>query len=124
MGMYTEIVVSAQIKDIPEVVAVLDFMAGHVDKVPILPGHPLFMTSRWQIMFRCCSHYFVPLSVVRFEFNDISRTWSLIVRADLKNYDGEIGLFFEWIKPYVDYPDTMIGYSRYEEDREPTIYYS
>lgn len=124
MGMYTELVMATQIKDVPEVVEVLKYMAGQIQEKPTLPDHPLFKTDGWTALFRCSSHYFVPLSVVRFEFDDIAESWSLISCASLKNYGGEIEHFIDWIKPYVEDGDQMIGYSRYEETREPTIYYS
>jgi len=124
MGMYTEFVMTARIKDVPEVVAVLKYMAGQSDEKPALPDHPLFLAPRWDMLFRCSSYYFVPLSVAKFEYDDIGKYWCLISYASIKNYDQEIEKFIDWIKPYVDNDDTMFGYSRYEEMREPTIYYS
>jgi hypothetical protein len=122
--MYTELHMSARIKDDPEAVAILKYMAGQTDEQPPLPDHPLFATPRWSALFRCSSYYFVPRSTVLFERDEIGGYWCLISQASIKNYDGEIGKFIDWIRPYVDDTDTMIGYSRYEEDREPTIYYS
>ena len=49
----------------------------------------------------------------------------LVVRSDFKNYNGEIGKFFDWITPYIEKggDKTFIGYSLYEEDDEPKLYY-
>lgn len=126
MGMYTELVVSTQIKPIDEVIDVLKVMAGISDKHVKLPKHPLFKTPRWRSLFLSSSYYFTPRNVCLLEYDDISNTWCLITRADLKNYDGEIEKFIDWIRPYLAEAGyaTMFAYSRYEETEEPTIYYS
>lgn len=124
MGMYTEIVISTRIKNIPEVVEVLKYMAGITETQPKLPDHPLFKTPRWTCLFKMSSYYFTPRATVLFEWDDIGGYWCLISRSDLKNYDQEIEQFFDWIKSFVDHAyGEMIGYSRYEETREPTIWY-
>ena len=48
-----------------------------------------------------------------------------MVRSDFKNYGGEIEKFFDWITTHVekDGDKTFIGYSLYEEDDEPKLYY-
>jgi len=125
MGMYTELMMSARVKnDNPEVINVLKFMAGQLETQPPLPDHPLFNTPRWKWLFSSASYYFVPRSTVLFEYDDIGEYWVLISRADIKNYDDEIELFIDWIRPHLEASEeTMIGYSRYEETKEPTIYY-
>lgn len=122
MGMF----VAATIQDIEEVVNVLKFMVdSETYPEPAHPSHPFFQTSRWSWMFRSNSFYFVPRSIQLFERDDISNNWVLIVRCDLKNYENEIEKFIDWITPYVDMgPDQMFAYSRYEETKEPTIYYT
>jgi hypothetical protein len=50
----------------------------------------------------------------------------LTVEANLKNYDGEIEAFLDYIKPYLvktEYPK-LIGYFIYEEEYLPTLIYS
>lgn len=123
MGMYTEFVISTQIKNKKEVVEILRYMTGQIDKCPDLPNHVLFKTPRWICLFRMSSYYFVPRNLNLFEYDDISDSWCLISRSDLKNYDNEIELFIDWIKPYLEDKNQMFAYSRYEETREPTIYY-
>jgi hypothetical protein len=124
MGMYTEIFVSTRIVNNPDVVAVIKYMLNHEGDDIKLPDHPLFSTPRWAHMLRSNSYYFVPRSISIFDYDHISKSWCFISRSDFKNYDNEIELFFDWLKPYVDdSPETMIGYFRYEESNEPTIVY-
>ncbi len=123
MGTYTEIVISATVKRGPHI-EVLSYMLGLRDNPPDLPDYPLFKTSRWHIMLRSCSYYFVPETVSLLKYDDIAKEWSLIVRSDFKNYGGEIYDFFNWMKDKWADTNTMVGYSRCEEDRKPTIYYS
>ena len=130
MGTYTEIYVKAVLKeDVDDnVINILKFMLG-MDDVELedltLPSHSLFTTGRWHSMLRSSSYYHIPYTVKLFEYNDISENYYLVVRSDFKNYQGEIGKFFDWIAPHIEkYGDkTFIGYSLYEEDDEPKLYY-
>lgn len=130
MGMYTEIYVKVSlIENVdPIVIHTLSYMMGMTDSKPErLPNHPLFRSLRWEHMLRCSSHYHVPKSVGEFWYNDIAKQWFLVSRSDFKNYDSEVELFFDWIKDYVeaDYGyKKFIGYSLYEEDSEPVLYYA
>ena len=124
MGMYTELLISARIKNDPIAVDAIKAMLGE-DNPSKLPEHKLFLTPRWKHMLVCSSYYFVPLSIHKFEYNTIGRYWVLISRSDFKNYDNEIDLFIDWIKPYLDTSNgEMYGYYRYEESSEPTILYT
>lgn len=124
MGMYTELVLATNVQDKPEIIEILRYMIGEREEQPPLPGHPLFETERWTRMLRCCSFYFVPFALAKLEFNDISNEWGFVCRSDFKNYGNELALFIDWITPYLETDEEeMIGYSRYEETREPTIYY-
>lgn len=130
MSMYTEIYVKVVLKeDVDDnVINILKYMLG-MDDVELedltLPSHSLFETNNWHYMLRSGSYYHIPYTVKLFEYNDISENYYLVVRSDFKNYQGEIGKFFDWIKPYIEkYGDkTFIGYSLYEEDDEPKLYY-
>jgi len=123
--MYTELNMCCRVKDDPVAVSILMYLAHDRAHPPTeLPDHPLFKCERWHQLLTCSSYYFVPRSVAIFEYDDVGKSWCLVSHAGLKNYDGEIGKFIDWISPYVDDRDTMIGYSRYEEDRDPVIYYS
>ena len=125
MGMYTELFISTQIKDYPDVATVLKFMLTGEGTLETPPDHPLFKTDRWQWMLRMSSCYFVPRCMSLFEYDDICKAWILISRSDFKNYHDEIIKFIDWIRPHLACSaDEMIGYYRYEESREPTIIYS
>ena len=130
MGMYTEIYVKAVLKEGVDdnVINILKYMLGIVDvelEDLTIPPHSLFETNNWHYMLRSGSYYHIPYSVKLFEYNEISNNYYLVVRSDFKNYNGEIGKFFDWIKQYLeqDYYKTFMGYSLYEEEYEPTLYY-
>ena len=128
--MYTEIYVKAVLKEDVNinVIDVLKYMLG-MDNIEledlILPNHSLFTTNNWHYMLRSGSYYHVPYVVSLFEYNNISENYYLVVRSDFKNYQGEVEKFFDWISPHVekDGDKTFIGYSLYEEDDEPKLYY-
>ena len=130
MGMYTEIYVKAVLKENVDdnVINILKYMLG-MDDVELedldIPSHSLFTTRRWHSMLRSGSYYHIPYKIKLLEYNDISENYYLVVRSDFKNYQGEIGKFFDWITPYIvkDGDKTFIGYSLYEEDDEPKLYY-
>ncbi|MHB8152850.1 MAG: hypothetical protein ACYDG3_07260 [Bacillati bacterium] len=52
-------------------------------------------------------------------------------RSNLKNYDNEIEQFLAWIQPYIEAHSVsvgddnffLVGYTRYEEDADPTLIY-
>jgi len=124
MGMYTEIYTRIELKeDTPEsVIQVLKFMLGEIEDMPALPDHALFKTPRWDFMLRCHSFYHIPFSNQTLKYSDIGENYYLFGRSDLKNYDEEIEKFFDWIHPYCEHGG-MIGYSLYEEDTKPTLYF-
>ena len=117
MGTYTEIYVKAVLKeDVDDnVINILKYMLG-IDNIELedltLPSHRLFATSRWHYMLQSSSYYHIPYTVKLFEYDEISENYYLVVRSDFKNYQGEIGKFFDWITPYIekDSDKTFIGY--------------
>lgn len=123
MGMYTELHFNAELRrDVPaDVLAVLRFMVDGGD-MPGLPDHPLFKAPRWRLLFTCDSYYFDADTHSTLRFDEISNTHYLCIRANLKNYDGEIDKFVAWITPYLDKHDgDFLGFKRYEEDEWPTL---
>lgn len=123
MGMYTEIHFNSELRrDTPsEVLAVLRYMLGDGDEPP-LPDHPLFSTTRWRYLFTMDSYYFDADTHSTLRFDDIAKTHFLCVRSNIKNYDGEIEAFLDWIDPYLEkYPGDFLGFSRYEETEQPTL---
>lgn len=123
--MYTELNCAFGLKEgTPQaVIDILIFMTAR-GKEPPLPDHPLFKTERWTFMLQSDSEYFSgdTHSVVRFD--DVCCEWHVTIRSNVKNYDGEIEHFFDWITPHIDaFDGDFIGYSRYEETEVPTLIY-
>lgn len=127
MGMYTEIFVKIEFKtNLPaEVVTALKWLDGQEVRDAPLPGHPFFKLHRAAILLQCCSYYHQPDVTRNLWFDDIGGNWYLCSRSDIKNYEGEIEAFFDWVKPYCssNADRTFIGYHLYEEDNEPTLVY-
>ncbi len=132
MGMYTELVFGARLRsDIPKKVEkVLKYLVSERMNVPEeLLGieHPFFQSERWQWIFKGGSYYFGihrPHSI--FEWDDISKSYSLSTRSSIKNYDNEIEKFLDWIKPYIRSGSgtrDMYAVVTYEEEPTPTLYY-
>lgn len=125
MGMYTELSLDSDLKcDTPEeVIQILKYMLRREDiDMPPLPDHPLFATTRWSYMLRCGSAYFAAQPDSKLLEVDGDLTINII--CNLKNYEDEIEKFLDWIHPWLDcYDDDFLGYTRYEEDPEPTLLY-
>jgi hypothetical protein len=121
MGMYTEIYVNVDLKKDtpPEVLSILVGMCGGNESRGLAEK-----PARWAYLFQDGSFYTPLTSCGHLTYNEISRQWSLLGKGDIKNYEGEIEQFFEWIMPYIDGNEgDFIGYSRYEEAQEPTLIY-
>lgn len=131
MGMYTELIFGAKLKsDTPgEIINTLHVMMGdNIESEQVqIPGDPFFKCDRWMSVFNCGSYYFgVSNSVKEMWFDAIDNSWRISTRANLKNYDGEIDKFLQWIKPYIDGGSgarDFYAIVTYEESEEPTIYY-
>jgi hypothetical protein len=124
MGMYTEIFVSTRVMTGSPAVPVLSYMCEKGDLPNELPNHAFFYSARWKWLLRSSSYYFVPRSIQLFEYDKIGNYWVLIALSSLKNYNGEVEKFFDWLDPLLDLVNgEMIGYSRYEEDNSPIIWY-
>ena len=111
MGMYTELVLHIKIKsDVPDDVSeVLEFMFNHAENDDldndIVPNHNFFKCDRWFMLGGFSSY----------ENNKV------IAKSEFKNYDNEIDLFIDWIKPYLNHKDgDFLGTQCYELDTVPT----
>jgi hypothetical protein len=136
MGMYTEIIFRAVInknKLGPEVYNILDYLFNPSSKIAneelVLPNHKFFTCPRWQHIGNSSSFYHHPNTVNDWYQSpyDTSEDKDVYVfsRSDLKNYDGEIELFFDWVDTLdIFHPEEFMGYSLYEEDSLPEIYTS
>jgi hypothetical protein len=125
MGMYTELHFNASLlRSVPkEVINVLQYMIdGDILESIETPDHPLFEADRWGIMLRCDSYYFDADTHSTLRFDEIHNGYYLCIRSNLKNYDGEIEKFIDWIHPYLDaFDGDFLGFYRYEEDEIPTL---
>ena len=126
MGMYTELIFGAELKkDTPKnVIEALKYIIGDTEEKP--NDFPL-PDGRCEWLFRCSSYYFgVTSAVSKMWKDDISESYVISTRSNIKNYKGEIEAFLEWIKPYIDngsgYRD-MYAIVTYEEAEVPNIYY-
>ena len=126
MGMFTELVIKADVlPNLPDGVArVLNilFNPSNIEIIDLakedLPDHPFFEATNWFLIGSCSSYYHIPWTSSGYDKD------YLFSRSDLKNYHDEIGLFIDWISPYLrNKVGTCIGYRWYEEDKIPTLIY-
>jgi hypothetical protein len=124
--MYTELIFGARLKETTpkEVIDTIKYMVGDLEEEP---ENLAFETTSGRNVLRGCSYYFgVQTSVSKFYYDDITKSWTLSSRANIKNYEDEIGQFLNWIKPHIKYGSgsrNMYAVKIYEEENEPTIYY-
>lgn len=126
MGMYTEFHFNSELKsNCPtQVIDILRYMLGDKEESPALPDHPIFKTDRWRHMLRTDSYYFDADTHSTLRYDDIAEAHFLCIRCNLKNYNGEIEKFVDWIDPYLDkMAGEFLGFSRYEETETPTLLY-
>ena len=126
MGMYTELIFGASLKkDTPEtVINALKYMIGETEEKPL--DFPL-PDGRCESLFQYGSYYFaINEPVKKMWLDEIDKEWRISTRSNLKNYEGEIETFLEWIEPYIESGSgnrEMYAIVLYEEFDEPTIYY-
>ena len=128
MGMYTEIIFGAGLKEnLPEnIVAVIQKMVNGEELCEQAPDHPFFKSGRPWLMRSGGSYYFPGTVEPKFWFDDIGNQWFLHFRTNIKNYDSEIEKFIDWIKPYIGQgvgERNFFAIVTYEEASEPTVYY-
>jgi hypothetical protein len=131
MGMYTELIFGCSLKsNTPSaVIALLQAMVkggGEIDKIILLPDHDFFKCERWRWLFTGGSYYFgVNEALGKIWQDNIDKEWKISTRSNIKNYDGEIEKFLDWIKPYIESgsgEQEMYAITTYE-DSTPIIYY-
>lgn len=123
MGDYTEIYVKAKIvKDCPEeIIDIFRFLFQNRDtKLDYIPDHDFFKQKRWTAIGASNSFYHIPFPVGGLYYDDIGGYY-ICSRSDLKNHYNEIDLFFDWAKQY--FKPGFIGYSLFEGDKEPKLFY-
>lgn len=120
MGMYTELLLKCSVKENLSLKTknILDFLFNDKEEPDDLPDHDFFKCERWKSIGRCNSYYHIPYTL------NYYKEGYLFSRSDLKNYNNEIGLFLEWIDPYINgLEESCIGWIWYEENFEPTLIY-
>lgn len=126
MGMYTELIFGASLKKgtPTNVIEALKYMTGETQEKP--EDFPL-PEGRCEWMFKNSSYYFgVSEPLKKMWFDEIGNSWILSTRSNIKNYEGEIETFLNWIEQYISTGSgnrDMFAIVTYEESEEPVIYY-
>jgi hypothetical protein len=123
MGMYTQLFLDISLKkDIQKnVIDTLKYMVYGNDEIDDNFWKEPYSRLNW--CFNSSSYYFNNSSFSEFRFDSIGGNYRLVVLCDFKNYNNEIDTFLEWVFPYIDDDGNMLGYWRYEEEKEPVIIY-
>ena len=109
MGMYTEI-----------------FFRAEVDENAYME---MLFSDEYNLLMNSGSAYFPEVAPTGQKFYHDTRYnhYNVEFRSSLKNYNGEIEGFFAWVAPHCVAPNTaggFIGYSLYEENRYPTLFFA
>lgn len=129
MGNYTALHFNAELKtDTPtSVIDTLKYMLGDTGEYPIVEDHKFFSATRWNHMLGCDSYYFPMQTHSILKWDETAKGWFLSINCNFKNYDSELELFIDWIMPYIKEDggtrEGFLGYSLYEYDKEPKLYY-
>lgn len=130
MGMYTELILGCRLsKDAPKILTdSLDYVINGKEDDLVSEEVKDFVV-KYDLGYLChsASYYFgqcLPTSL--FCYDKISKQWVLSIRSNLKNYEGQIENFLDYISEYVTkgsgYENEIYAYVQYEEDAFPTIY--
>ena len=123
--MYTELVAAFSLPYLSDIeLSIIKYMLHETDKKPNTDDlqHPLFKTTRWQSMLKSDSYYFSGQTNSFLRYDEISKRHYLTVRFNMKNYDGEIGKFINWMWMIAE-DRGFVGYTIYEENENPTLIY-
>ena len=111
MGMYTELYLAVELnKDMPEDII------NWINDSELRNDVP----SRISNFGFSSSYYFDGIACKKFTYDEISNSYYLTTRFDLKNYDSEIQKLLSILEPYIT-SSGHIGHIRYEEDDYPTM---
>lgn len=113
MGMYTEIHVAGECKIETDVARIIEHLFSDGHEPDKLPDHEFFKCDRWRHIGSrssfCCS----PVTISKtMSFDYIQGTLFFNSVSNIKNYDGEIDKFFDWL---TSEKIEHYGHSRYEE---------
>lgn len=122
MGMYTEIFFRAELD--PKAYRMIKNMNEGSYAMPeeYKLEHEFFRKPRALHLFTASGSYYFPgANHFVAEWDHIARAAYISFRSNIKDYDGEIEAFFDWVKPHV-VDEGFYGYSLYEEADTPTLY--
>ena len=122
MGMYTEFFFRAELTENQQAEQAVDMLRNAPRLGTTEFEHPFFHCPRWTMLLFGGSAYHPTRGFdCRREENEGP---VLFIHSSFKNYDDEIVKFLDWIDPLVAEPQgTFLGYSLYENDCKPTLYY-
>lgn len=124
MGMYTSLVVSAKLKEsTPELVltTIRRLHSGDIDVKDVLGSK-----AHRNPLSAGCAHTPGGLLDLRYSEYSSPGELSITINSSLKNYDGEIELFLDWLRPHVESGHGAREWwalVTYEESDAPTVYY-
>lgn len=124
MGMYTELFVEGTLKanaptEVTDILRLLFDRETPSTEPYDLPDTPFFKCGRWQTIGSCSSYYHIPFAMSAVYTEIVEQRLCFISRSDLKNYDGEIEKFIDWITPYCE---RLRGWHWFEEHDQPTLF--
>ena len=152
MGMYTEFIFGCELsKDTPKIcIEALDYVINgenkqpryddpkdyiqkcyndsYIDRtLPIEEIEAFINKYDFYRLFNSCSYYFGAANPIsKFYWDNISKSYHISTRADLKNYSNQIETFIDYIKKYITqgsgYDHNIFAYVQYEEAPFPTMY--
>lgn len=131
MGMYTECILGCSLKkETPQsVIDVIQLMLKSPERDQLPKDWPFDPESRVHWMLTSGGSYYFGVHTCHpplFIKDEITNSWMLSARFNIKNYDNEIQTFLSWLEPWIEQGSgTREFYAivTYEEDEKPTIYY-
>ncbi len=128
MAMYTEFHFNSELEcEAPQnVINILKFMGGETTDISTceIPEHELFKCDDWDRMLKGDSACFAAKSSFSLNYNESTNWYTVCIICSLKNTQGEINKFVDWITPYLlSWEGRFLGYSRFEGFQEPNLIY-
>ena len=131
MGMYTEIIVGCTLKkNLPKVCVNALTLISNRQEINENDKETEEFIKEYDLYNICWSEsaYFGAPShcIFRGLEENYENYYSLSIRANLKNYNGEIEKFLKYIRPYVRWgsgTNELYAMTIYEEDKEPTLWF-
>lgn len=131
MGEYTECILGCRLKkDTPkDVIETLQFM--FMDNKSCPPeywpneNHPRGERCSWMLNSGGSYYFGAPSGSSKMVYNNITESYSLEARFNIKNYDNEIESFLTWLEPYVEQGsgERKMWAIVTVEDGEPVLYF-